>query len=709
VTKSITTATGRVAELSGETIKKVLSNSGLTEKEAEVYILLAKHDVRKGTEIARLLRKDKAQVFRILRRLQAKGFVEATLDFPTRFTIVPFENVIDAIVKAKQEEVAFIKETKKDLLDYMSKKRQAAPLEKFVVIKGNRRIYAKISQIIKDTKQQLSVAITVADLLRGDRFGILDDAFNHPLKTQIQFRFLTEISKQNLNALKVLMDNAPKACFNLKARNPELGLSLFPRMIARDNEEVIFFTTPKTDSTGKNDVCLWTNCKTLLRTFTGVFEDLWHNSIDLKTKLAEIEKGKLTAHMGITANTKTTEKEYEKMLRTAEKEIVMMTFAKNLISFWQGTLPLKERVEQGVSVKIMAPITIENFEAAMHLSEFCEVRHVAVGQMGTTIVDGKHLFQFQMPSTATGRQTASSPFKAKFYTDDLEYVSKVNARLDHLWRNARAPSAIMLESITQLPTAGTSAPPNVAYTHGQDNPDSPYRKLVFPIKRKPRSITEKAVLAKISNAKKHIVKNPQKEKAVLYGKQAIAVIHPPSYLNLPEMMIQVFTFNDKSSFGTENWLRVFLQVETPKGKGFKPVVHIQNQPLKMNLATAVVAGTPLAEGLQVFKEDEFQIQAHGNILFAGWTRSIQLLSGKYTLPPCCLLFEGYGAVKPGVISLFSPNGFEEKWEYNGLEAFVTFFHPSSKYSGPGTDGRLARELVITGYPPAIKHAKQRGA
>jgi len=695
--------------LSEETIKRVLRNSGLTEKEAEVYVFLARHDVRKGTEIARLLRKDKAQVFRILRRLQAKGFVEATLDFPTRFTIVPFENVIDSIVKAKQEEVAFIKETKNDLLDYLSKKRQSAPpLEKFVVIKGNKRIYAKISQIIKDTKQQLSLATTVSDLMRGDRFGVLDFVFNHPLRSQIEFRVLTEFSKHQLNASKALLDNASKSGFNLKARNPELGLSLFPRMITRDNEEILFFTTPITDKTGKNDVCLWTNCKTLVRTFTAVFDDLWHNSIDLQTKILEIETGKLEAHTNIPADAKTAEKEYEKILHAADKEIIMMTFAKNLINFWQSTPQLKEWAEQGVSVKIMVPITIENFEVAKQLSKFCEVRHVAVGQVGTTIVDGKHLFQFTTPSTAKGRQKLASPFRAQFYTDDVEYISKVKAMLGSLWRTARAPSAIMLESIIQPPTAGSSSPSNEAYTYGPDRPDSPYRRLVFPIDRKPGTVTEKEVLAKMTNAKKHVVTNPGEEKAVLYGKQAIAVIHPPGYLNLPEMMIQVFTFNDKSSFGVENWLRVFLQLETPRGKAFKPVAHIQDRPLGMNLATAVAAGTPLAGNLQVFKKGEFQIQPQGNILFAGWTKSIPLLSGKYTLPPCCLLFEGCGEVKPGVISLCSSNGFEEKWEYNGLEAFVTFFHPSSKYSGPGTDGRLARELVITGYPPALKPDKHGG-
>jgi len=690
----------KTAELSEEAIKKVLKNSGLTEKEAEVYIFLAKHNVRKGTEIARLLRKDKAQVFRILRRLQAKGFVEATLEVPTRFTIVPFENIIDSIIKTKQDEVVLIKKTKKDLLSYLSKKRQVAPLEKFVVIKGNRRIYSKISQIIKDTKQQMSVATTVTDLMHGNRFGILDLVFNHPLRAQIQFRFLTEVSKQNLNVLKALTDDVPKSGFNLKARNPELGLTLFPRMITRDNEEILFFTTPRTDKIGNNDeICLWTNCKTLVRTFTVVFEDLWHNSIDLQTKIAEMETGKLPAQTSTNIDdVKRAEKDYRKVLSAAKKEIMMMTFANNLIYFGQNTFPLKEWAEQGVSVKVMAPITIENFEDAMRLSKFCDVRHVAVGQTGTTIVDGKHLFQFKKPTTAKSEQKLESSFKAQFYTNDLEYISKAKAMLDNLWRNARAPSAIMLESIIQPPTNGINSPSDEAHIYGPDRLDSPYRRLAFPIKRKPEAITEKEVTTKIINATKHIVKNPEKEKTVLYGKQAIAVIHPPDYFNLPEMIIQVFSLNDKSSFGTENWLRVFLQLETPKGKIFKPVAHIQDQPLGENLATAVAAGTPLAANLQVFKEGEFQIQAHDNILFAGWTRSISLLSGKYTLPPCCLLFEGYGEVKPGVIRIFSPNGFEEKWEYNGLEAFVTFFHPSSKYSGPGTDGRLAKEIVITGYP-----------
>ncbi|MGD0644871.1 MAG: helix-turn-helix domain-containing protein, partial [Candidatus Bathyarchaeia archaeon] len=257
--------------MSEETIKKVLTNSGLTEKEAEVYIFLAKHDAMKVTEIARLLGKDKAQVFHILNKLQAKGFAESTAEFPTHFTVIPFENVLDSIIGARQKEVALIEKSRKELLDYLKKKHKAElepSFEKFVVFKGNKRIYSRISKMILDTKHQLLTATTVPGVMRADQFGIFDVVFNHPLRSQITYRFLTELSEKNLNIMKTVLKRTPKVDFNLKARNPDLGLSLFPRMVTRDNEEILFFITPRTDKTEKDDVCLWTNCKSLVQAFT---------------------------------------------------------------------------------------------------------------------------------------------------------------------------------------------------------------------------------------------------------------------------------------------------------------------------------------------------------------------------------------------------------------------------------------------------------
>jgi hypothetical protein len=90
---------------------------------------------------------------------------------------------------------------------------------------------------------------------------------------------------------------------------------------------------------------------------------------------------------------------------------------------------------------------------------------------------------------------------------------------------------------------------------------------------------------------------------------------------------------------------------------------------------------------------------HGNVVFAGWTVPIPLLPSKYILPPSCILFEGYTKVIISAISFVLPSGVKLHAEGTGLNAFVTFFHPSSKYSGPGTDGTIGKDIISTWYPP----------
>ena len=148
-----------------ENVKSVLKDFGLTETEAAVYLFLAKHDALKGTEIARQIKKDKAQVYHILKSLQAKGLVESTLEAPVRFAFVPFEKVVDSTINAKREEATRIENAKEELFDYwknISKTKPELPLEKFVVIEGRHKVFSKISQMIADTKNQLSTITTVA-------------------------------------------------------------------------------------------------------------------------------------------------------------------------------------------------------------------------------------------------------------------------------------------------------------------------------------------------------------------------------------------------------------------------------------------------------------------------------------------------------------------------------------------------------------------
>ena len=281
-----------------EVIRKILRDFGLTEKETEVYIFLSKHGVLKCGEIALGMKRHKAQIYRILKILQSKGLLESTLEVPTRFTPVPFEKVLDLSIKAKHDEAALMEKTRKEVIEYWKNIRQSGletSLQKFFVLEGNQKIFSKIAQLIKDAKNGISAIISFRDLMRADNFGALDTALSNPLRSSLQFRFLTEMSNQNLGTVKTLLGNTRKTGFNFKVRNPDLGLQLSPRMVIRDNDEMIFFISKKDNPEGApEELCLWTNCKELVLSFLGVFEDLWRSSTDIQLKISEIETGRVT-------------------------------------------------------------------------------------------------------------------------------------------------------------------------------------------------------------------------------------------------------------------------------------------------------------------------------------------------------------------------------------------------------------------------------
>jgi sugar-specific transcriptional regulator TrmB len=122
-------------------LENILVAFGITEKELEVYIFLTKHGALKGGEIARHLKKDKAQIFRILKSLQVKGLVESTLETPTRFMPVQLETVLDLIIKTKRDEADLIDTEREELISLWKNlsKTTLTPSERFLVIEGSKQ------------------------------------------------------------------------------------------------------------------------------------------------------------------------------------------------------------------------------------------------------------------------------------------------------------------------------------------------------------------------------------------------------------------------------------------------------------------------------------------------------------------------------------------------------------------------------------------
>jgi hypothetical protein len=216
-------------------------------------------------------------------------------------------------------------------------------------------------------------------------------------------------------------------------------------------------------------------------------------------------------------------------------------------------------------------------------------------------------------------------------------------------------------------------------------------------------LTEKDVINKIIDAQK----NPDKKESEivkLFSCNGQAIIHPPSSLKLPELLIYFVHAEKHSTFGTQDFMHIVAQRETPEGYRFVPSAFVYDAPEATDFWKKYFAGTPSASNLQLVKKEELEVQLHGNMLFAGWTVTIPLLPPIYALPPACVMLEGYGSLRTDSHVLDLASGYKMVDEFNGFDAFVTFLHPSTNYSGPGTDGFLTREVISTIYPPKGKTA-----
>lgn len=282
--------------MSQKKIKKILKEFGLSEKETEVYVFLARHGILRAGKIAKKTKIARSVVYRLLRRLQKKGLVESTLESPARFIGLPFDEALDMIIKRKENEALQIRKSRRVLLeDWQGISEPASELEseKFIVIEGTKKIYQKIIQMVNETNSQFHVILPITDLVRAEQFGVFDAAYNHPLKSKIQFQFITELSYDNLTAIKLLKPKLGQE-IHLKARQTSLGSVFPPRIVIEDEKEILFFTRPSIDSSGRkqDEVCIYTDCISLVQTFQGIFHTLWNASTEIEKNIVAIETGK---------------------------------------------------------------------------------------------------------------------------------------------------------------------------------------------------------------------------------------------------------------------------------------------------------------------------------------------------------------------------------------------------------------------------------
>lgn len=274
-------------------VQEALKDFGLTDKESEVYIFLAKSCMQKAGTISKQLRMHKAQVYRILTNLRSKGLVKSTFEVPMRFEAVPFEVFVDLMIKAKKEEATLLEEKRDELLAQWNSITIECPafrLGRFMIIEGRNNLFLMTFQMIEKAEKEILLITDSSGLTQAVQMGLPDILE----KTESKFRVLTTITKNNLQKVKPMLEMLTKKSATLTVNHVDVVSGICPRFIIRDNAEAVIFLLPDEEASmdTKHENGIWTNSPFVFYT-TSFFEELWHKSTNANKKILELEAEKM--------------------------------------------------------------------------------------------------------------------------------------------------------------------------------------------------------------------------------------------------------------------------------------------------------------------------------------------------------------------------------------------------------------------------------
>ena len=429
-------------------------------------MFLAKSGVQSTSFVAKRLKMERVQAYRTFKKLQEKGFIEATIERPTRFTIVPFERLLEAFINNKKSEIASLNERKDKLISTwqaISAPESERPVAKFSVVTGKKKIHAKMERMIEESEKEVMILTTSLGLIQEDIAGIFDAIIAPAQKRKVKFQIITDVSEDNLRVMERVCKSFGVANANIKCRHLNLDARFFPRFLIKDNEEAILYAPvgEKTSVLKLEDEGLWINDRMFISVLKAFFVQMWQSAVDVAKRIDELKSGIPIGETIVIKDPEEAWRKVTKVMESAKKDIVFITPSQSINSLLEND-PFTEYCKDGVTCRIMASIDLDNLETARKLAVRYEIKHVPISYLTMMVVDNKHLFMFKKPSLNETENASGFYLNDTFYSNDPSSIERVSEMLSDIWKRGIDVSEVSTQAGMKMPAVEVSTGENVA-------------------------------------------------------------------------------------------------------------------------------------------------------------------------------------------------------------------------------------------------------
>lgn len=249
---------------------QTLADLGLTQREASVFLALAKFGTLTARAITKALKMPRQDTYKVLTELQQVGLIEKQVSNPTKFIALPIRDACAILMNHKREKTI---ELQRKLEVLIRNFREISPTmaiddeePNLLLIPEREAFVIRIKKSIEAAAESIDV-ISPRNALQG--LFYLSDSLQKAAERGAKIRFMIDDLKfvgPQLATLRACMEN-PRFNFKILPNHSATRFCIY------DKKEITVVLSAVADFSKSS--LLWSDCRSLVDNYLEHFEMLW--------------------------------------------------------------------------------------------------------------------------------------------------------------------------------------------------------------------------------------------------------------------------------------------------------------------------------------------------------------------------------------------------------------------------------------------------
>ncbi len=268
----------------GSGILELLTEHGIPEKAARVYLAACRAGAQTASELARLSAVNRVEAYRLIKQLTSEGLLEATGSRPQRFEALSPDALVDRWIHRASERLRRLERDRTQILNDWEEQRTEfddGDPRKFAVLEGREAIRRFLRKRIGRAERQILIStsgLSLPGLIDGGLRGALRGATDRGVKVRV----VSEVYPPNLVEAKHLAGFAELRHSNGPVANRAVVFDRLGALVYVSGDDGL-------GRTGEEQVALWSSAPMFIQLARDYHRRVWTPATRSEERFVELE------------------------------------------------------------------------------------------------------------------------------------------------------------------------------------------------------------------------------------------------------------------------------------------------------------------------------------------------------------------------------------------------------------------------------------